>query len=64
MAVGDPAVKTYIDAHAHLVEQLAPVVGALLVVIAGKMLARRRGAPPPVAAAHADVARREHAALS
>ena len=62
MAVGDPAVKTYVDTHAHLLEQLAPIVGALLVVVAGKMLARQRAvhAPPPAA----EVARPEHAALS
>ena len=62
MAVGDPAVKTYVDTHAHLLEQLAPIVGALLVVVAGKMLARQRvaHAPPPAA----EVARPERAALS
>jgi YjbE family integral membrane protein len=43
MAVGDPAIKTYIDSHAHFLELLAPIVGALFVIIAGKMLARRRG---------------------
>jgi predicted tellurium resistance membrane protein TerC len=61
MAVGDPAVKTYIDTHAHVLEQLAPIVGALLVVVAGKMLARRRapqGESPP------HVSHPEHAALS
>jgi YjbE family integral membrane protein len=61
MAVGDPAVKTYIDTHAHVLEQLAPIVGALLVVVAGKMLARRRapqGESPP------QVSHPEHAALS
>ena len=42
MAVGDPAVKTYLDANAHLLEQLAPITGALFVVIAGKMLARKK----------------------
>jgi predicted tellurium resistance membrane protein TerC len=42
MAVGDPAVKSYIDAHAHFLEVLAPIVGALLVVTAGKLLARRK----------------------
>jgi len=42
MAVGDPAIKTYIDAHEHFLVHLAPIVGALLVVIAGKMLARRK----------------------
>jgi len=48
MAVGDPAIKTYIDAHEHLLVHLAPIVGALLVVIAGKMLARRKQARAPV----------------
>ena len=62
MAVGDPAVKTYVDTHAHLLEQLAPIVGALLVVVAGKMLARQRAAHAPSPAA--EVARPEHAALS
>jgi YjbE family integral membrane protein len=42
MAVGDPAVKTYIDVHAHLLEQLAPIIGALFVVGAGKLMARKR----------------------
>jgi len=42
MAVGDPAVKTYIDSHAHILDQLAPIFGAALVVIAGKMLARKK----------------------
>ena len=61
MAVGDPAIKTYIDAHEHFLVHLAPIVGALLVVIAGKMLARRKQARAPagepVEASHA-----EHAA--
>jgi len=61
MAVGDPAIKTYIDAHEHFLVHLAPIVGALLVVIAGKMLARRKQARAPVGepveASHA-----EHAA--
>src|SRR3954452_15836215 len=39
MAVGDPAVKTYIDTHVHILDQIAPIIGAALVVIAGKMLA-------------------------
>ena len=42
MAVGDPAVKTYVDTHVHFLELLAPIVGALFVVIAGKLLARRK----------------------
>jgi YjbE family integral membrane protein len=61
MAVGDPAVKTYIDTHAHLLEQLAPIVGAALVVVAGKMLARRRHARPDAETCAADGAQPEHA---
>ena len=57
MAVGDPAIKTYIDTHEHFLVHLAPIIGALLVVIAGKMLARRKQARAPVEAPHA-----EHAA--
>lgn len=63
MAVGDPAVKNYIDTHAHLLEQLAPIVGALFVVIAGKMLARRNARAPIVPAA-ADHAQGKRAATS
>jgi YjbE family integral membrane protein len=64
MAVGDPAVKNYIDAHAHLLEQLAPIVGALLVVVAGKMLARRRPARAPTNEVPAEGGPRQHAVLS
>ena len=42
MAVADPAVKNYIDSHVHFLETLAPIVGAVFVVIAGTMLARRK----------------------
>ena len=49
MAVGDPAVGPYIDAHGHFVVHLAPILGALLVVVAGKMLARRKHARASVA---------------
>jgi len=62
MAVGDPAVKTYIDTHAHLLEQVAPILGALLVVIAGKMLARRKSVHEHDA--QDGVHRPEHAAMS
>jgi hypothetical protein len=62
MAVGDPAVKTYVDTHAHLLELVAPILGALLVVIAGKMLARRKS--PDEHGAPDGVRRSEHAALS
>ena len=61
MAVGDPAVKTYIDTHAHLLEQVAPILGAALVVVAGKMLAHRRNARPVTEASAADAAQPEHA---
>jgi len=46
MAVGDPAVRTYVDAHMHYLELLAPIVGALLVIIAGKLLARQKATAP------------------
>jgi YjbE family integral membrane protein len=46
MAVGDPAVRTYVDAHMHYLELLAPIVGALLVITAGKLLARQRATAP------------------
>lgn len=49
MAIGDPAVKTYVDTHVHFLELVAPILGALLVVVAGKMLARRRQVPGQVA---------------
>ena len=67
MAVGDPAVKNYIDTHAHLLEQLAPIVGAALVVVAGKMLARKRDTAshaPPAAPAPVPTPQAKRAALS
>jgi len=42
MAVGDLAVKPYVELHAHILDIAAPLVGALFVVIAGKMLAHRK----------------------
>jgi len=42
MAVGDLAVKDYVELHAHYLDWLAPIVGALFVVIAGNMIARQR----------------------
>jgi len=41
MAIGDIAVKDYVEVHAHFLEIAAPLVGALMVVVAGKMLGRR-----------------------
>ena len=42
MAVGDLALKGYVEVHAHILDIAAPLVGALFVVIAGKMLAHRK----------------------
>jgi YjbE family integral membrane protein len=42
MAIGDLAVKDYVELHAHYLDWLAPITGALFVIIAGKLLARRR----------------------
>jgi YjbE family integral membrane protein len=57
MAVGDLAVKDYVELHAHYLDWLAPIVGALFVVIAGKLLARRKSQP---AADHAAAPAGEH----
>jgi YjbE family integral membrane protein len=42
MAVGDLAVKHYVELHAHILDIAAPLVGAMFVVIAGKMLAHKK----------------------
>jgi len=42
MAVGDLAVRHYVEVHAHILEMLAPVLGAILVIGAGKWIARRK----------------------
>jgi YjbE family integral membrane protein len=42
MAVADPAIKDGIAMHAHYMEFLAPVLGAMAVVTVGAVLARRR----------------------
>ena len=42
MAVGDPAINDYVETHAHLLDTLAPIVGALFVVVAGKLLAQKK----------------------
>jgi YjbE family integral membrane protein len=41
MAIGDVAVKEYIEAHLPFLETAAPIAGALFVVIAGKVLSKR-----------------------
>ncbi len=43
MAVGDLAVKGYVELHAHILDIAAPLVGAMFVIVAGKMLARKKG---------------------
>jgi YjbE family integral membrane protein len=62
MAVGDPAVKTYVDTHAHFLEMLAPIVGAAFVIVAGKLLSRRKQAQAPDEAAESDASHAGHVA--
>jgi YjbE family integral membrane protein len=45
MAVTDPAVSAWVDAHAHALHTIAPAACAAGVVIVGKWLARRAAAP-------------------
>src|SRR3954470_19884498 len=42
MGVTDPAVVDWVKANAHWLDWIAPVVGAVLVVVVGKALARRK----------------------
>ncbi len=44
MAIADPAIRQTLEAHAHYMEFVAPVLGAALVVVAGRVLAHRRAA--------------------
>ncbi|HEY4138610.1 MAG TPA: TerC family protein [Casimicrobiaceae bacterium] len=46
MAVGDLAVKDYVETHAQALDVIAPIVGALFVVIAGKMISRKKRHAP------------------
>ncbi len=41
MAISDPAVNTWVDANAALLHYAAPALGAIAVVLIGKLLARR-----------------------
>ena len=41
MAISDLAVKDYVEAHLAFLETVAPIAGALFVVIAGKVLSKR-----------------------
>ncbi|MGE5639854.1 MAG: TerC family protein [Clostridia bacterium] len=44
MAIADPAFKEVIEQKAHFMEYVAPIFGAILVVVAGRVLARRNQA--------------------
>jgi YjbE family integral membrane protein len=46
MAVSDPGIKTFMEAH-HALDTIVPIVGAAAVVIVGKMIAKRREARAP-----------------
>jgi len=56
MAIGDPAVKSWIDAQAAWLHYAAPLAGAVAVVLVGKTLATRAAAarrvPAPAVMAH------------
>jgi hypothetical protein len=41
MAVADPAIKDVIEARAHYMDFVAPVLGAIAVVVVGRLRARR-----------------------
>ena len=42
MAIADPSVKGFVATRAHFLEMAAPVIGALSVIAAGKLLGHRR----------------------
>ena len=42
MAVSDPSIAAWSDAH-HSIHTIAPILGAVLVVVAGRWLASRGG---------------------
>lgn len=41
MAVSDPAISSWVDLHFHFLHELVPIVCAVLIVVAGKVLAAR-----------------------
>ena len=43
MAVADPGLKHSIEAHAAYLDYLVPILGAVSVLVAGRLLARKRG---------------------
>jgi YjbE family integral membrane protein len=44
MAIADPSIKETIETRFHYMEWVAPIVGAALVVIAGRLIAKRHAA--------------------
>ena len=42
MAIADPSIKETIDARFHYMEWVAPIIGAIAVVVVGRMLARKQ----------------------
>ena len=46
MAVGDPAIKDAIEAHAKYLDWVLPVLGAVVVVVVGRILAKRQAVQP------------------
>jgi YjbE family integral membrane protein len=50
MAVGDPAIHTFVEGH-HYLHTVLPVAGAILVVVVGKWLASRAAAQSAASAA-------------
>jgi predicted tellurium resistance membrane protein TerC len=51
MAVSDPAIKGYIETHAHYLDTVIPIAGALFVVGVGKFVRRRHARNLAVAGA-------------
>lgn len=43
--IKDPAIKDWVDAHAHWLHYGAPAAGVLLVLAAGRLMQRRKGEP-------------------
>ena len=53
MAITDPISKPWVDSQAPMLHWLAPLAGAVIVILIGKWLAGRRTAAAPHAPAHA-----------
>ncbi len=44
MAVGDPAIKEFVESHAKYLEWIVPIAGAAIVVVVGRILAKKAAA--------------------